>query len=95
MEKQPLESTTIIAALVGIMGYYIFNFTDIAITQDELMVQAQNIFILGTFVYTIYGRWKATGPIKLFKSDTIKVDVSGLNEAEKSVVKSILSGDNE
>jgi hypothetical protein len=93
MNKTPLQSTTIISAVVGLLAYYFFNFTDIAITEAELSELATHIFVLGTLAYNIYGRWKASGPIKLFKSDTIKVDVSELNEAERSVVKSILSGE--
>lgn len=91
--KNPLESTTIIAAIVGLLSYYFMNFTSVEVSQDELMRLAQHVFVIGSFVYAIYGRWKAQGPIKLFKSDTIKVDVSALDEAKRNALKGILSGE--
>jgi hypothetical protein len=83
--KTPLQSTTIISAVVGLLAYYFFNFTDISITEAELSELATHIFVLGTLAYNIYGRWKASGPIELFKSSTIKVDLEKLTTDEKAL----------
>lgn len=90
--KNPLESTTIIAAIVGLLSYYILNFTDIVVSEEELMQLAQHVFVLGSLAYTIYGRWKASGPIQLFKSeedDVVTVNFSNLTEAERAVITKI------
>ena len=92
MTKNPLQSKTIIAAIVGLVSYYLLNFTDIKVNEEELAELGEHIFVLGSFLAAAYGRWVADGKIKWFKDDSIKVDVSNLTEAEKNAVKSILSG---
>jgi len=92
--KNPLESKGLQGALLVFVTYYVFNFTDLEITQVELANLIEAAFVLGGAIYSFYGRWVASNPISLFSNkDVIKVDVSGMSEAEKNALTGILNGE--
>ena len=92
--KNPLESKAILAAIVGLLSYYFVNFTNIDITESELLELGSHILVIGSFLMTMYGRYFADKKISFFNNDdVIKVDVSNLDDVNKNALKGILTGE--
>lgn len=88
--KSPLESKGIQGALLVLITYFIFNYTDLEITELEVSSLMESIFVIGGALYAAYGRWVAENPISLFADNTIKIDTRKLSDVENKALRALL-----